>query len=197
MSEGLIRVREFAQNCGCTPQNIYGHLKTYAAELEGHTFQGKGRQGVLLDGYAQDFLRSVMYPKEIADNALMDEINKLRAQLLQMGVENTRLASQLATTEGERDRAVLEAGQFQKALTASQEAEEAKAAELQQAHEDYRQASEALEKMRDEAHMRLQEAEAAQAREDELRVQLDAEKAKNAALVNRGLFARIFNKGVD
>lgn len=132
MSEGLIRVRDFAKACGCTPQNIYGHLKTYAAELEGHTHQGKGRQGVFLDEYAQEFLRSVMYPKELGDNALMEEINMLRAQLLQMGVENTRLASKLASTEGERDRALLDAGQYQKALTASQEAEEAQQARIEE-----------------------------------------------------------------
>lgn len=194
MSEALIRVREFAQNCGCTPQNIYGHLKTYAAELEGHTFQGKGRQGVLLDGYAQDFLRSVMYPKEIADNALMDEINKLRAQLLQMGVENTRLASQLAATEGERDRALLEAGEFHKALTASQEAEEAKDAEIQDLREKHNQQHLVLAKAREDALHERQQAEKQQA---ELEAQLDAERAKNEALMGRGLLARIFNKGVD
>lgn len=132
MNKGLIRVRDFAQACGCTPQNIYGHLKTYAADLEGHTFQGKGRQGVLLDEFAQDFLRSVMYPKELGDNALMEEINMLRGQLLQMGVENTRLASKLAATEGERDRALLDAGQFQKALTASQETEERQKSRIQE-----------------------------------------------------------------
>ena len=194
MSEGLIRVREFAQNCGCTPQNIYGHLKTYAAELEGHTFQGKGRQGVLLDGYAQDFLRSVMYPKEIADNALMDEINKLRAQLLQMGVENTRLASQLATTEGERDRAVLEAGQFQKALTA---AEEAKEAEVLKAEERAYEAECMVTQLQAENLELINESGEKTRLTVQLQNELDAEIAKNAALVNRGLFARIFNRGVD
>lgn len=194
MSEGLIRVREFAQNCGCTPQNIYGHLKTYAAELEGHTFQGKGRQGVLLDGYAQDFLRSVMYPKEIADNALMDEINKLRAQLLQMGVENTRLASQLATTEGERDRAVLEAGQFQKALTA---AEEAKEAEVLKAEERAYEAECMVTQLQAENLELINESGEKTRLTVQLQNELDAERAKNAALVNRGLFARIFNRGVD
>ena len=168
MNEGLIRVRDFAQACGCTPQNIYGHLKTYAAELEGHTHQGRGRQGVLLDEFAQDFLRSVMYPKELGDNALMDEINQLRQDLVQASQENSRLAVRLAATESERDRALLDAGQYQKALTASQEAEEAKAAELAEAKED-------AEKLRN----KLQAAE-------------DREKA----LMGRGLLARILNKGV-
>ena len=104
MANGLIRVRDFAESCGCTPQNIYLHLKNYAAELEGHTIQGKGRQGILLDEYAQDFLRSIMYPKELSDNALMDEINKLRAVIVQASQENARLATMLAATEAERDK---------------------------------------------------------------------------------------------
>lgn len=216
MTEGLIRVREFAQNCGCTPQNIYGHLKTYAQELEGHTFQGKGRQGVLLDGYAQEFLRSIMYPKEIADNALMDEINKLRAQLLQMGVENTRLASQLAVTEGERDRAVLEAGQIQRALTATQEAEEAKAAELQelqhslddtkhrlQASEDAQRALEAsrdefklqAEKSAQEASENAQEAANARLEAEDFRSRLEAAEARERALKGRTWWERLTRKG--
>lgn len=153
MNEGLIRVRDFAQACGCTPQNIYGHLKTYAAELEGHTHQGRGRQGVLLDEFAQDFLRSVMYPKELGDNVLAEEIEKLRAQVLQLGLKNTELSSRLALTEGERDKAVYEAGHYQRALAASKEAEEAKDAALVEAKDEadklrneLKSAQEALEK---------------------------------------------------
>ena len=194
---GLIRVRDFAKEVGCSTQNIYKHIRNYKEELGGHLVQN--HHATFLDEEAQDFIRGVMYPKEldIQASGVLVELNELRAEHMRLGAAHAELATKLARTEGERDRALLEAGQYQKALAASQEAEEARATELQQAHEDYRQASEALEKMRDEAHMRLQEAEAAQAREDELRVQLDAEKAKNAALVNRGLFARIFNKGVD
>jgi hypothetical protein len=157
LDDGLMRVRDFAAACGCTPQNIYGHLKTYASDLEGHTFQGKGRQGVLLDGYAMDFLRSIMYPKEISNSSLMDEINKLRAQLLQMGVENTRLASQLATTEGERDRAVLEAGQAQNLLQASNEQQEQQAQELAAARQEAQEAQ-------DKAHAAEERLEALRGR---------------------------------
>lgn len=181
MNEGMIRVRDFAKNCGCTPQNIYGHLKTYAVELEGHTFQGKGRQGVLLDEYAQDFIRSVMYPKEVSvDNELQRQIEELRTALFRASQETQKMAVALAKTEGERDKAVLEAGQMQKLLTAS---EEARTAELQQA-------SEALEQMRKEAFQRLEEAEAAQAREDELQRKYDA-------MMRRGFWARLTNKEVE
>lgn len=204
MTEGLIRVREFAQNCGCTPQNIYGHLKTYAQEMEGHTFQGKGRQGVLLDGYAQEFIRGVMYPKELSAEAsgVMDELNTLRGEFLRLGAKHAELAAKLAQTEGERDRALLDAGQFQKALAASKEEQEAKEAELQQAQEDYRQASEALEQMRAEAAQRLQEAEAAEQREleanrkaQELRSRLEAAEARERALKGRTWWERLTRKG--
>lgn len=141
MNEVLIRVRDFAKNCGCTPQNIYGHLKTYATELEGHTFQGKGRQGVLLDGYAQDFIRSVMYPKEVsADTELQQQVEELRTALFHASQESQRLAVTLAQTEGERDKAMLEAGQLQRLLVASEEAEKARKAEVAELREQLQQA---------------------------------------------------------
>lgn len=191
MNAGLIRVRDFAQSCGCTPQNIYGHLKTYKVELEGHTFQGKGRQGVLLDEHAQAFLRSVMYPKEIsADTEIMAELNRLRADLLQLGMKNTELAARLATAEGERDKAVLEVGHYQRALTASQDAEEVKQKELDDALgmiESYERQSEREAEARGQLIKELQQA-------NEARQQVET---KVEALMHRGLIARILNKGVD
>ena len=154
----MIRVREFADQCNCTPQNIYQHLKNYAAELEGHTQQG--RRGILLDEYACDFLRSVMYPKEIsADTEVMEELNRLRAQLLQVGMKNTELSSRLAQVEGERDRAMLEAGEHQKQLLALTEHQEEQEQALDQARKD---------------------AEAAAQRAAELEQQLQAEMAARA-----------------
>ena len=176
MVEGLMRVREFAAACGCTPQNIYGHLKTYAAELEGHTYQGKGRQGVMLDAFAQDFLRSIMYPKEISDNVLMEEMGELRRQLFELGMQHTQLATKLATTEAERDKAMLEAGQAQKALMAAQEAEEARVRELTE--------------VRGKAEQLTGDLQVAQEA-------LAAEKARNQRLMSRGLWARLTNKEVE
>lgn len=135
MSEGLIRVREFADECGCTPQNIYLHLKNYAAELEGHTH--KGRRGILLDPYAQDFIREAMYPKELStDNSvqkLQEEVAELRSALFQASQQGMELSAKLATAEGERDRALLDAGQYQKLLAASTQEKEAKEKELEDA----------------------------------------------------------------
>ena len=155
MGQVLVKVRDFAQRCGCTPQNIYGHLKTYAADLEGHTFQGKGRQGVLLDEYAQDFLKSIMYPKDLTENVLVVQVNELRGQLMQAETEKLRLGSVLVETQAALDRALIDVRQHQKLLDASQEAHQ----------EEMKQATEALEQMRAEAAQRLQEAEMATERE--------------------------------
>lgn len=178
MNGQLMRVRDFAQRCGCTPQNVYGHLRTYAEDLAGHTYQGRGRQGVLLDDYAQEFLRSVMTPREVADSALMDEINMLRGELLKAGMTNASLATKLANVEAERDRALLDAGQFQKQLTASREEEEARKLELE----------EAQFKLQEESDKAANLADEKKALEDEkhlLEQQLKAERERNQELENR------------
>ena len=60
----FVRVKDFARSCGCTPQNIYLHIKHYKTELDGHTVKGTGRQGILLDPYACQFIRDIMYAKD-------------------------------------------------------------------------------------------------------------------------------------
>ena len=169
MGQKLMKVRDFALLSGCTPQNVYGHLRTYAEELEGHLVKGKGRQGIYLDEFAQDFVRSVMYPKDLAPAAAAEEIEALRQQLLQLGLANTELASKLARTEGERDKAMLEAGESQRLLLVSREAEEAKAQELAAAQEQAGQLAEDLQAAQD----------------------------KIQRLMSRGLWARLTNKEVE
>lgn len=188
MGEVLVRVRDFAQRCGCTPQNIYGHLKTYAADLKGHTFQGKGRQGVLLDEFAQDFLKSVMYPKDLSENTLQIQINELRGQLMQAETEKLRLGSLLVQMEAERDRALIDNKQYQKLLKASEEAEEAKDKELDQVKADKAAAVEEAQNARkevDQLHLDLEQEKALRA----------AAEAENQALKGRRLWERIIRKG--
>ena len=183
MKVGLVRVREFADECGCTPQNIYIHLKNYAAELEGHTHQG--RRGLMLDEQAQEFLRSIMYPKELSTDKtvamLQEQVAELRASLFQMGQQNLELSSKLSEAEGARDRAVLDAAQFQKLLKAADDAEEVRQQELTDAR---KKVSEATDKVA-ELDKLLGEVQA----------ERDAAEALNAALKRRGLWARIFRKG--
>ena len=167
MNEGLIRVREFADECGCTPQNIYLHLKNYAAELEGHTHQG--RRGILLDAYAQDFIRQAMYPKELStDNSvqkLQEEVAELRGALFHANRQGMELAAKLAATEGERDRALIDAGQYQKLLAESTQEKEARERELADAHQQAQEEAEKADRL-DKLLGKVQdERDAAEARE--------------------------------
>lgn len=180
---GYIRVRDFARDNNCTVQNIYKHMRKYTEELNGHVKVGPGKQGQLLDDEAQEFLRSVMYPKSITvDNETMAaELNELRAALMKLGQENLKLAAQLAKTEGERDRALLDAGQYQKLLQASQEAEEAKNQELE------------------ETKRKVMEAELAAREIDQMLGKVQAERdsaeAQIRALKGRNLWERLTRKG--
>lgn len=178
--EGMIRVGDFAKKVGCTNQNIYKHLRTYAKELEGHVYEA--RRGKVLDEYAQEFIRSVMYPKELGEPSLVEEINSLRQQLFLASQETAKLVKEKTVLEAERDKALLDAGENQRLLQAS---------------------TEDLTEAREEAQKALQEAAEAAEREKATLAALEAEKAENEALKakydalkKRNLLDRILNRGV-
>lgn len=197
----MMKVREFAEKVGCTPQNVYLHLRNYAAELEGHT--EKGRRGIMLDDYACEFIRGVMYPKEIsADAEVTAELNKLRGQLLKLGMENTALSSKLATVEAERDRALLEAGHHQRALAASNEELEQAKEDAQRARDEATAAGERMQEAMvglDHANqMALEARQEAQQLRDEAqatREALEAAESRLEALKGRNWLDRLLRKG--
>jgi len=153
----LIRVRDFAKECNCTPQNLYKHIRNYAEDLEGHVYDSK--KGKLLDVAACEFLRSVMYPKELSPNndKLIAELNEMRAALLKLGQDNLNLASRLATAEGERDRALFDNGHDQKLLKAADEEKEAREAEIQDLKEKERAAQDEAAALRKENEELIQQ----------------------------------------
>lgn len=189
---GLKKVREFAAECGCTPQNIYGHLRTYAEDLEGHTFQGKGRTGVFLDEYAQEFLRSVMYPKELSTDAtvakLQEEVAELRSALFQAMQKDMELSSKLATTEGERDRLQYDVKQYKKQLLLAETTDAEKTAKLETATRELEEAKDFIECQ--ERHL-----ESGEEARRQLMEELEAEKQQNQMLRNRNWFDRLIRKG--
>lgn len=192
MDLGLKKVRDFASECGCTPQNIYGHLRTYAEDLEGHTIQGKGRQGVLLDEYAQEFLRSVMYPKELSTDTtvaqLQAEIEKLRSALFQAGTNQMEMSARLAATEGERDRLQFDVKQYKQQLLIAEETDATKTARLEAAE---REAAENARRVQEEA----QKARDLQAQLDQERAAKEAAEAREQALKGRTWWERLTRKG--
>lgn len=168
MGQGWMRVRDYARQNGCTPQNIYKHLRTYAEQLEGHTSQGPGRKGVLLDDFAQEFLRGVMYPKEVAADdtitRLQAELDEARSALFAAMQEDMKHRTKIAQLEADNEKMSFELSANLKALAASNEERDAQAAELQQAVEEREKAAAELEQMRVEAQKRRQEAEEAEER---------------------------------
>ena len=190
MADGLIRVREFAEMMGCTPQNIYLHLKNYAKELEGHVIDS--RQGKLLDEFACDFLRKVMYPRELDANSetarLNQELNEMRGAFMRVGQENLRIAAELLDTKGNLERSELENQQFRKALKAAEEADAAKDAQLEAAHQETAEAVQGRQKAEEDNQelRRLLEQE---------RAEKEAALARETALKQRNWWGRLTRKG--
>lgn len=90
----MTTIRDFANEKGCTVQNVYKLIKRYSSNLDGH-IQKIGSK-TFLDDYAQMFLGSYITPKStVASNSeLMDEINRLRGLLSEADHKNSELIAQ-------------------------------------------------------------------------------------------------------
>lgn len=189
MDQSLKKVRDFAKECGCTPQNIYGHLRTYAAELEGHVFQGKGRQGQLLDEFAQDFLKSVMYPKEISTDAtvarMAEEIERLRTALFKASEQSTEMLNELTQVKGENQQLRFDNSNFQERARIAEESEAEKTAKLEASQKETAEARQMAQKAQEENQelkRQLDEERAAKEQEMAAREATDAKLAEVDAL---------------
>ena len=90
----MITIRDFANEKGCTVQNVYKLIKKYSSNLDGHV--RKVGSKTFLDDYAQMFLSSYITPKSTvaSNNELMDEINRLRGLLSEADHKNSELIAQ-------------------------------------------------------------------------------------------------------
>lgn len=90
----MITIRDFANEKGCTVQNVYKLIKRYSSNLDGH-IQKIGSK-TFLDDYAQMFLSSYITPKStVASNSeMMNEINRLRGLLSEADHKNSELIAQ-------------------------------------------------------------------------------------------------------
>lgn len=159
----MIKLQDFARECGVTDRAIQKHLKTYAAELDG-LYERKGQNGTWLSDEACQILRSKMktQPIVVGDgetarrNAALEADNKeLTAELKAVYKEQTVLLRQIGELQGVQARleaaetarlALTEAKDEYKAL-AEQRAEEAtkarqEADQLRAELEDVRKAAE-------------------------------------------------------
>lgn len=119
----MIKLQDFARDCGVTDRAIQKHLKKHEKALEGH-FHRRGPNGTWLDETAQDYIRSLMKeaPVVVADSVLQREKEELQAkysaaleqiivlerQNNQLQLENARIAL-LEAENGKKDEILAEA----------------------------------------------------------------------------------------
>ena len=98
----MITIRDFADEMGCSVANIYKHIKNNSKELENHVIKRGSKQ--FLDEEAQAFLKTLITPKSlvIGDQELLDELNKLRAIVVDLTTKNNELVTQNAQLRVER-----------------------------------------------------------------------------------------------
>lgn len=97
MTGKIVKLGDFARECGVSERAIQKHLKRLEQELDGH-FERKGTQGTWLDEVAQECIRSHLQtapPPVIADNSLLRENEELRNKLISMQERYIQLQSQL------------------------------------------------------------------------------------------------------
>lgn len=123
----MIKLQDFARQCGVTDRAIQKHLKTYAAELDG-LYQRKGPNGTWLSDEACEILRSKIkrQPMVILDAEQNEKLQNLEN-------ENKKLLQELAEARRlivEKQDALLEAKAVQARLEASEARQEALQADL-------------------------------------------------------------------
>lgn len=74
----MIKLQDFANQCGVTDRAIQKHLKKHEKELQGH-FERKGPNGTWLDETAQAYIRSLMITRlPITDADTLNELQELK-----------------------------------------------------------------------------------------------------------------------
>lgn len=129
----MIKLQDFARQCGVTDRAIQKHLKTYAAELDG-LYQRKGPNGTWLSDEACEILRSKIkrQPMVILDAEQNEKLQNLEN-------ENKKLLQELAEARRlivEKQDALLEAKAVQARLEASERRTEALEADLEATKND-------------------------------------------------------------
>lgn len=108
----MIKLQDFARECGVTDRAIQKHLKNHEKNLEGH-FERRGKNGTWLDQTAQDYIRSLMVQQPIVvgdaethrevealkeeNRALLKALNGAKDRIIEL--QDTRLQLEAAERE--------------------------------------------------------------------------------------------------
>lgn len=187
----MIKLQDFARECGVTDRAIQKHLVKYADELDG-LYQRKGPNGTWLTEEACEILRSKMkqQPLVLGDaqtKADFEEVKKKYEQLLERHAALSERHALLSDWKAEKAQQIADAENTQRLLVASEEEKKQLEAKIEEigaenaalsdekakAEEKTQEASEAAQRAQDELT-------AAQERERELREYLGALEAWSA-----------------
>lgn len=128
----MIKLQDFAKECGVTDRAIQKHLKNHESQLEGH-FQRRGKNGTWLDSTAQEYIRSLMIqqPVVVGDSDVFRKVEELQEEVLRLhekleSTQDALRASLQAQIELQGIQVLLEASEKRtEALEASLEAAKA------------------------------------------------------------------------
>ena len=177
----MIKLQDFAKECGVTDRAIQKHIQKHEEALEGH-FERRGVNGTWLDDYAQEYIRSLMVqspPAVVTDSRLARENEDLQKQLTQ---KDARIEAQQELIE----RLLAENGRLQSTVGRLEGSEAAHKLLTDNAQA---QAAGALQ----EAKEARERCNAETARANALEVELVQQRAREDALMRRGLWDRIRN----
>lgn len=157
----MIKLQDFARECGVTDRMIQKHLKNHEKELSGH-FERRGKNGTWLDEHAQSYIRGLMVqqPVVVGDVEQLRERERLKAEndeLLRENKELWKQVAELAQWKADNAQAIAAAAQQQLML-------EDKAKEIEILEGFIRDAKAEIEALNEEK--RAEAAAAQQAREE-------------------------------
>ena len=168
------KLQDFAHEMGVTDRMIQKHLRTHAAELEGH-YERKGPNGTWLDDEAQEIIRSKMRQTPVA---IFEEDPRVKRQQAEIEDLREQLKKKDNVLYGliEKNEAMQLQLQDLQLLTAGKEEAEKKVADLELALTDSKKIASEAEKKAIEA-----EEQAASIRKAKLDVELTLEAVKEEA----------------
>ena len=175
----VIKLQDFAKECGVTDRAIQKHLVKYADELNG-LYERKGPNGTWLSDAACDILRSKMkqQPIVVSDGSLARQAEKLKSENVQLLKELHNVQTDIIELQKQNTKLIAENARIS-LLEADNEAKAQKLADA--------------EKSAQSANLKLSEATKAfedkeqqlQAEIEQLRQQLESEKQRPLTLRER------------
>lgn len=181
----MIKLQDFARDCGVTDRQIQRQLKKYEAELEGH-FERKGSNGTWLDDVACELIRSRMkqQPTVVYQDGdglweLSQELEQAKKELRELDKELRQVyqaKSALETWKAENAMLIAGAEQTRLALEEAKAEQQAQAEEyaqgLAQAAQEAAEAARSAQAAQELAEAEKKAREAAEAEAAALRAEL-------------------------